>query len=98
MEGEGGEGEIEEYGVGVLGVLLERGERGVGRVGEGLFPGGDQSLQPGAGEGWPVADGVREEKGDGVRGGLQRQRGLHFVTPELEAEGADLGRGDRVGE
>lgn len=53
-EGYGGEGEVEEGGIGVFSVRLEGAEAGEGRVREIVVARGDDAVQPGLGEPAPA--------------------------------------------
>lgn len=97
--------QVEERGISGLGVFLQRVEAGVGRVGEILFPRGDDAHEPALAQPRVAVrsrgeklEHVREEDGDGLLGRPAGKGGGDVVAPELEAEGADVGRGDGVGD
>ena len=103
-ERQSGEGEVEERGVGVLGVFFQRVEACVRPVVEVLFAGGDDAQEPrfahaGAaiGAGGKVVEDVGEEDRDGLFGRVSREGARDIVAPELEAHGCDGGVGGRVG-
>lgn len=64
---------------------------------EVLFAGGEDAEEPGFADRGGAQDGG-EEEGDGLLGGVAGVGFVDAVAPELQAESADVGGGDGVGD